>query len=147
MTGRAQNLQRMTRELRRIERVLAWVASELIRPPGLDANAVRAMLAARRLRDECFRPAIGEVGWVLLLDAFAARLEGRGVAMTAIGAPAGIPRSTAHRWAAHLLDRGLLVRLADEGDKRGGPVALSAAAAESVRAYLDAALKLSRLVP
>ncbi|HVQ08029.1 MAG TPA: helix-turn-helix domain-containing protein [Allosphingosinicella sp.] len=137
----------MTRELRRIERVLAWVASELIRPPGLDANAVRAMLAARRLRDECFRPAIGEVGWVLLLDAFAARLEGRGVAMTAIGAPAGIPRSTAHRWAAHLLDRGLLVRLADEGDKRGGPVALSAAAAESVRAYLDAALKLSRLVP
>jgi IclR helix-turn-helix domain len=147
MSGRAQNLQRMTRELRRIERVLAWVASELIRPPGLDANAVRAMLAARRLRDECFRPAIGDVGWLLLLDAFAARLEGRSVAMTAIGAPAGIPRSTAHRWAAHLLDRGLLVRLADEGDKRGGPVVLSATAAESVRAYLEAALKLSRLIP
>jgi hypothetical protein len=146
MAGRAQNLQQMTRELRRIERVLAWVAGELIRPPGLDADAVRAMLAARRLRDDCFRPAIGDVGWVLLLDAFAARLEGRGVAMTAIGAAAGVPRSTAHRWAAHLLDRGLLVRLADDGDRRGNPVALSAAAAESVRAYLEAALKLSRLI-
>lgn len=147
MAGRAQNLQQMTRELRRIERVLAWVSGELIRPPGLDADAVRAMLAARRLRDECFRPAIGDVGWLLLLDAFAARLEGRAVAMTAIGAPAGIPRSTAHRWAGHLLDRGLLVRLADEGDRRGSPVGLSPAAAESVRAYLEAALKLSRLIP
>lgn len=147
MAGRAQNLQQMTRELRRIERVLAWVSGELIRPPGLDANGVRAMLAARRLRDDCFRPAIGDVGWLLLLDAFAARLEGRGVAMTAIGAPAGIPRSTAHRWAAHLLDRGLLVRLDDDGDRRASPVGLSAAAAESVRAYLEAALKLSRLIP
>jgi IclR helix-turn-helix domain len=146
MAGRAQNLQQMTRELRRIERVLAWVSGELIRPPGLGAEAVRGMLAARRLRDECFRPAIGDVGWVLLLDAFAARLEGRGVAMTAIGAPAGVPRSTAHRWAGHLLERGLLVRTADEGDRRGSPVGLSPAAAESVRAYLEAALKLSRLI-
>jgi DNA-binding IclR family transcriptional regulator len=86
-------------------------------------------------------------GPALLLDAFAARLEGRGIAMTAIGAPAGIPRSTAHRWAAHLLDRGLLVRLPHEGDQRTGPIGLSAAAAESVRAYLEAALKLSRLIP
>jgi hypothetical protein len=147
MSGRAQNLQQMTRDLRRIERVLAWISGELTRPPGLDANGVRGILAARRLREDCFRPPVGEVGWALLLDAFAARLEGRGIAMTAIGAPAGIPRSTAHRWAAHLLDRGLLVRLGEDGDRRAGPIGLSAAAAESVRAYLEAALKLSRLIP
>ncbi|HEV7658582.1 MAG TPA: hypothetical protein VGO55_01930 [Allosphingosinicella sp.] len=146
MAGRAQNLQQMTRELRRIERVLSWVSGELTRPPGMDAKAVRSILAARRLRDECFRPPVGDVGWALLLDAFAARLEGRGVVMTAIGAPAGVPRSTAHRWATHLLGRGLLVRLPHEGDQRAAPVGLSAAAAESVRAYLEAALKLSRLI-
>jgi hypothetical protein len=144
MAGRAQNLQQISRELRRIERVLSWISSELTRPPGMDAKTVRTILAARRLRDDCFRPAIGDVGWALLIDAFAARLEGRGVVMTAIGAPAGVPRSTAHRWAAHLLDRGLLVRLPHEGDQRAAPIGLSAAAAENVRAYLEAALKLSR---
>ena len=146
MSGRAQNLQQMTRDLRRIERVLAWISGELTRPPGLDADAVRAILAARRLRDQCFRPAVGEVGWALLLDAFAARLEGHGIAMTTIGAAAGVPRSTAHRWAAHLLERGLLVRLPHDGDGRGAPVALSAAAAETVGAYLAAARKLSHLI-
>ena len=60
----------------------------------------RRAAPARRL----LPAAIGDVGWALLLDAFAARLEGRGVAMTSIGAPAGIPRSTAHRWALHLLE-------------------------------------------
>ncbi len=147
MTGRAYNLQRMTRELKRIERLLAWVARELARPAGMDAGSVRAILAARRLREDCFRPPIGEVGWTLLLDAFAARLEGGGVAMTAIGAAAGVPRSTAHRWAVHLLERGLLVRLPQQGDQRGGPVGLSAAAAETVSAYLAAALERSRLIP
>lgn len=147
MAGRAHNLQQMTRELKRIERLLAWVSSELVRPPGLDARAVRAILAARRLREDCFRPPVGEVGWTLLLDAFAARLEGGGLAMTTIGAAAGVPRSTAHRWATHLLDRGLFVRLPHQGDQRGGPLVLSAAAAESVSAYLAAALKLSRLLP
>jgi hypothetical protein len=146
MTGTVHNFQQMSRELRRIERLLAWIGGELTRPPRLDSGSVRAILAARRLRDDCFRPPIGDAGWALLLDAFAARLEGGGIAMTVIGAAAGIPRSTAHRWAAHLLDRGLLVRLPDDGDKCAAPLGLSTAAAESVGAYLEAAFRLSRVI-
>ena len=148
MIGSAQNLRQVTRELRRMERRLARLAeasgpSAPPRPPEINAASVRAILTARRLRDEVIGPALGEVAWALLLDAFAARLDGRGVAMTNLGAAAGIARSTAHRRAAQLLDRGLLVRHSGVGDDRTVLVTLSDDAAGRVHSYLTRALKLS----
>jgi DNA-binding MarR family transcriptional regulator len=79
-----------------------------------------------------------------LLEAFAARLEGRLVALTSLGGSEGIPRSTAHRWTRWLLDRGLLSSQPDPGDERITLVGLSDDAAERVRTYLANALSLSR---
>jgi DNA-binding MarR family transcriptional regulator len=105
---------------------------------------VQAILAARRLRELCLGPEVGDVAWALLLEAFAARLEGRMVALTSLGAGEGIPRSTAHRWTRWLLDRGLLSSHADPSDDRITLVELSEEAAERVRTYLANALSLSR---
>jgi hypothetical protein len=148
MISSAQNLRQVTRELRRMERQLARLAQPSgppapTRVPEINAASVRAVLAARRLRDESIGPALGEVAWALLLDAFAARLEGRGVAMTNLGTTAGIARSTAHRRAAQLLDRGLLVRHDGASDDRTVLVTLSDDCAGRVHAYLAKALKLS----
>jgi hypothetical protein len=114
------------------------------RRAGITAADVQAILAARRLRDLCLGPEIGDVAWGLLLEAFAEHLDGRRVALTSLGAAEGIPRSTAHRWTRWLLDRGLLSSHADPGDDRITLVTLSDDAAQRIRSYLTNALSLSR---
>lgn len=67
--------------------------------------------------------------------------------MTSLGARAGIARSTAHRWVASLLERGLLTRHVDPHDDRVALVGLSDDAAGRIRDYLVAALKQGSLLP
>lgn len=135
---RAYDLRGLGRELQRVNRTLRRIgALPGLSPPPLDAAAVRAILDARRRRDACFGPAIGEQAWAILLEAYAARLEGRLSVMTSLGAPAGIARSTAHRWVAALLERGLLTRQADPADERVVLVGLADDAAARIRAHLD----------
>ena len=139
-----------TRELQRVVRLLRQFmqAGAPGHAPGrratITAADVQAILAARRLRDLCLGPEIGDVAWGLLLEAFAEHLDGRRVALTSLGAAEGIPRSTAHRWTRWLLDRGLLSSHADPGDDRITLVALSDDAAQRIRTYLANALSLSR---
>jgi len=144
MDGKVQRLGYVGLELRRMKRTLARIA-RLPAPRGrlqVDAAAVRAILAARRLREEIFGAAIGDVAWALLLDAYAARLEGRGVAMTRLGAAAGVARSTSHRWGARLLERGLFVHHG-AGGGRTVSVGLSDDAAARIHDYLAAAIRMS----
>jgi DNA-binding MarR family transcriptional regulator len=138
--GRVYDLRSLSRELQRVNRTLRRIGGMPALPrPSIDSVSVRAILDARRLRDACFGPAIGELAWAILLEAYAARLDGRLSAMTSLGAPAGIARSTAHRWVAALLARGLLARHADPADERIVLVGLADDAAERIRAYLDEA--------
>jgi hypothetical protein len=145
---RTRTIAAATRELQKVVRLLrTFVRTEAPRPgrrATITAADVQAILAARRLRDLCLGPEVGDVAWALLLEAFGARLEGRLVALTSLGAGKGIPRSTAHRWTRWLLDRGLLSSRADPGDDRITLVELSDDAAERVRTYLANALSLSR---
>jgi len=147
---RVRTLSAATRELQRVVRLLRQFmqAGAPGHAPGrraaITAADVQAILAARRLRDLCLGPEIGDVAWGLLLEAFAEHLDGRRVALTSLGAAEGIPRSTAHRWTRWLLDRGLLSSHADPGDDRITLVALSDDAAQRIRSYLTNALSLSR---
>jgi DNA-binding MarR family transcriptional regulator len=114
--------------------------------PQVAGGAVRAAIAARRLRDEHFGPELRDAGWALLLEAYAARLDGRRLAMTELGAEAELAPTTAHRWIAWLVRRGLLVRCPHPQDERIVLVVLADATVDRVRGYLAAALRLSPLV-
>ena len=145
---RAYTLGDVSRELQRVNRTLRRLAAEPGRArPEINGASVRAILAARRMRDDCFGPDVGDLAWTLLLEAYAARLEGRLSVMTGLGAPAGIARSTAHRRVAWLLDRGLLTRHADPEDERIVLIGVSDDAAGSIRAYLAAAIAQSPGLP
>ena len=145
---RAHALGAVGRELQRVTRSLRRLAAEPARArPEISGASVRAIIAARRMRDACFGPAVGDLAWTLLLEAYAARLDGRLSVMTGLGAPAGIARSTAHRRVAWLLGRGLLTRHADPKDERIVLIGVSDDAADRIRAYLTAALAQSPWVP
>jgi len=145
---RAQTLGAVGRELQRVNRTLRRLAAEPGRTrPEINGASVRAIIAVRRMRDACFGPAVGDLAWTLLLEAYAARLDGRFSVMTGLGAPAGIARSTAHRRVAWLLGQGLLTRHADPEDDRIVLVGVSDDAAESIRDYLAAAMAQSPWLP
>jgi hypothetical protein len=148
---RARTFAAATRELHKVVRLLQRLAETGAQSPRAAARSgeitaadVQAILAARRLRELCLGPEVGDVAWGLLLEAFAARLEGRLVALTSLGAAEGIPRSTAHRWTRWLIDRGLLSGHADPGDDRITLVGLTDDAAERLRSFLKNASSLSR---
>lgn len=61
--------------------------------PEITSGAVRSVIAARSLRYEYLGASSGEVAWAILLEAFAARLEGRLVTMTDLCVAAGVPHS------------------------------------------------------
>jgi hypothetical protein len=149
--AQAQSLEAVKRELQRVNRTLRQLTRVRARgtiryhPAEIGSASIRAILAVRRLRDECFGAAVGDHGWSVLLEAYAARLDGRQSPMTGLGLAAGIARSTAHRRVAWLLDRGLLVRHPNPGNRRTAFVAPSDEAADRIAAYLAAAARISPL--
>jgi hypothetical protein len=145
LAAATRELQRVVRLLRQFTQAGAYAPDAGGRPAAITAADVQAILAARRLRELCLGPEVGDVAWGLLLEAFAEHLDGRRVALTSLGAAEGIPRSTAHRWTRALIDRGLLSSHPDPSDDRITLVALSDEAAERIRTFLASALGLSRL--
>ena len=133
--GATREIQRLNRTLRRVASAAALGRPETA-PSPIDANYVRAIIAARQLRQVRFGPEMGDIPWILLLEAFAAHLDGRRVTVTSLGTAEGIARSTAHRWTRCLLDQGLLTAHAAKGDQRVTLVGLSEQTATRIRAYL-----------
>ena len=95
-------------------------------PGPIDAQQVRALLRARRLRDHIFSSELfADPAWDIMLDLMAAHLEGAQVSVSSLCIAAAVPPTTALRWIRQLTDRGLLVRKADPGDGRRVFIALS----------------------
>jgi DNA-binding MarR family transcriptional regulator len=135
-----------TRELQRVNRTLRRMAGTNVRDGGAADSAAadaRAIVAARRLCQARFGLDLGDTGWMLLLEAFTARIEGRRLAVTSLGAAGGITRTTAYRWTRRLLERGLLSGVAAREGGRATFVLLADDAAEGIRASLAEARALS----
>jgi hypothetical protein len=109
----------------------------------IEAPAVRAIIRARRMRDQFFRGEIfADPAWDMLLDLMAARIEGKRVAVSSLCIAAAVPATTALRWIKMLTDRGLFVRSADPQDGRRVYIELSDEAARALTAYLRAVERL-----
>ena len=105
--------------------------------PPPSAPAIRAMIRARRTRDQYFAAELfADPAWDILLDLMAARLEGRDVGVSSLCIAAAVPPTTALRWISAMTEQGLLVRVADADDRRRVFIRLSADAAERMEACL-----------
>jgi len=144
-------LQQLTEDVSRIAAILSSLSEDEqaaianVKPaeaadkdePGIDAAFVRAIIRARRMRDQYFRGGLfADPAWDMLLDLMAARLEENRVAVSSLCIAAAVPATTALRWIKALTDRGLFVRSADPQDGRRVYIELSDDAARALTAYL-----------
>lgn len=143
-------LAQLSEEAARIADALASLSEgELIVPgaqQGSDSDAeevnagqVRAIIRARRMRDQYFRGEIfADPAFDMLLDLYAAR-----VAVSSLCIAAAVPATTALRWIKQLTDRGLFVRKADPQDGRRIYIELSEDAARAMANYLAAVQRIA----
>jgi len=150
-------LQRLSEDVGRIAAILAALSEDeaaIAGPkaageaedgmPGFDAAFIRAMIRARRLRDQYFRGELfADPAWDMLLDLMAARLEKHQVAVSSLCIAAAVPATTALRWIKALTDRGLFVRAADPEDGRRVYIELSDDTARALGAYLREVQRVS----
>jgi len=151
-------LQQLSEEVGRIATILASLSADdeagtSMRPRGeaqagtIDAGEVRAIIRARRLRDQYFKTDLfADPAWDMLLDLTAARLERQRVAVSSLCIAAAVPATTALRWIKTLTDYGVFIRIADPQDGRRVYIELSDKAAAGMEAYLKAARRISPLI-
>ncbi len=112
--------------------------------PPIDAARIRAIIRARRLRDQYFRGDLfADPAWDMLLDLMAARIERNRVAVSSLCIAAAVPATTALRWIKALTERGIFLRSADPRDGRRVFIELSDEAARAMAAYLRAAQRIA----
>lgn len=113
------------------------------RDPELNGPMVRSIIAARRLRDDHFWPLMNETAWTLLLEVYANRLEGQRLDVAGLSGATEVPLASCRHWIDWLHGRGMIFRNARLEDEEAAPVDLTDAAADEMRAYLLASLRLS----
>lgn len=110
------------------------------------AQEVRRVIHRRRLRSKFFGQFGGEAlfedpAWDMLLDLFAAELEGTQVSVSSLCIAAGVAPTTALRWIAKMTEMELFIRHPDPADRRRAFMTLSPRASEAMRAYMLALRK------
>lgn len=151
----AQRLRLLNEEVARLAEVLSQLAAQppasvRDRTPGYrgehanepepDPRTIRATIRARRLRDQHFTPELfADPAWDMLLDLYAARLEGRRVSVSSLCIAASVPPTTALRWIGTMHDAQLFGREPDPTDKRRAHITLTDRAAAAMRGYFGAA--------
>ncbi|MEZ5710805.1 MAG: MarR family transcriptional regulator [Blastomonas sp.] len=96
------------------EQYLAQAGQEPVR-----AVDVRGVIAMRQMRERYFDATLfADPAWDILLDLFAARLEGQPVSVSSLCIAAAVPPTTALRWIRVMTQQGLLSRHADRQDGR-----------------------------
>ena len=127
--------------------------------PFIDAPAAHASLMSpalireaiklRRLRDSYF-PAdlFADPAWDMLLDLFAARLEGVSVSVSSLCIAAAVPATTALRWVTGMTTSGILLRRHDPKDARRVFIELSNETAAQLTTYFSEMIRRSnQLLP
>ncbi|MDB5677076.1 MarR family winged helix-turn-helix transcriptional regulator [Sphingomonas bacterium] len=162
--GESAQLRQLNEEVARISRVLARLANEEKRPGGVadrqiayaapptapgssswTSSEIRKVIRARRMRDQFFADGLFEdPAWDMLLDLYAADLEGAQVSVSSLCIAAAVAPTTALRWIARMTEAELFVRQPDPFDRRRAFLALSEQARLKMDRYF-AALRQSGL--
>jgi DNA-binding MarR family transcriptional regulator len=105
-----------------------------------NAAKVRELIKLRRLREQHF-PAdlFADPAWDILLDLYAAKLEGKSVSVSSLCIAAAVPPTTALRWITSMTENGALVRNQDPHDARRVFIGLSQDSESRLSAYFEAA--------
>jgi DNA-binding MarR family transcriptional regulator len=97
---------------------------------------VRAVIRARRLRANYFESELfADPAWDILLDLLQAELSHRRVAVSSLCMAAAVPATTALRWINSMVDKGLIMRRADQFDGRRVWVELTPPTSLTIRRY------------
>jgi DNA-binding MarR family transcriptional regulator len=105
-------------------------------PARVDSATVRRMLRERRMREQFFAAELfADPAWDMLLDLYAAQLEGHPVAVSSLCIAAAVPATTALRWIKTMTDTGLLERQADPRDGRRIFIGLTGTATQAMDRY------------
>lgn len=110
-------------------------------PPAaaVDPQLVRQAIRARRLRDSFLGDGLFEdPAWDMLLDLYAAQLEGQRVSVSSLCIAAAVAPTTALRWITRLTEAGLFQRQPDATDRRRAFMALSSRGLAGMDAYMAA---------
>jgi hypothetical protein len=153
-----ERLDRLGDEVDRIAELLRWLTQrERGRPAevadrrpeygaepagevAIDAAEVRRAIRSRRLRDGFFEAGLfADPAWDVLLDLFAAELEGGTVSVSSLCIAAAVAPTTALRWIGRMTQDGLLERRADPADRRRAFMVLTERSRTAMRSYAAAA--------
>ncbi len=107
------------------------------------ARDVRRVIFHRQQRAKFFGGFSGEAlfedpAWDMLLDLYAAELEGTQVSVSSLCIAAGVAPTTALRWIAKMTSLDLFIRHPDPVDRRRAFMALSPQASSAMRSYMTA---------
>ena len=151
----AARLRQLSDEMGRIAATLARLStgpggpavkpSEAKAPaPSVDADTVRAVIRARRLRSRFFSEELfADPAWDMLLDLLQAEIAQLRVPVSSLCIAAVVPATTALRWIKTMTEQGLFVRRADPHDGRRVFVELAPAASDAMRRYFAEVGKLA----
>ena len=151
----AARLRQLSDEMGRIAATLARLStgpgSPALKPsetsavaPAVDADTVRAVIRARRLRSRFFSEELfADPAWDMLLDLLQAEIAQLRVPVSSLCIAAAVPATTALRWIKTMTEQGLFVRRADPHDGRRVFVELAPAASDAMRRYFADAGKPS----
>lgn len=144
----AERLRQLSEEVSRIASTLARLSTGPGSPiraieqpaagdvPPLSADAVRAVIRARRLRARYFRDELfADPAWDMLLDLLQAEIAQLRVPVSSLCIAAAVPATTALRWLKTMVSEGLFVRRADPHDGRRVFVELAPEASQALRRY------------
>ena len=160
--GDAVRLHRFSAEVARIAAVLARLAGEqggdvadrrqgfdagpaaaVVPDRAIDAQAVRQAIRARRLRASFLGEGLFEdPAWDMLLDLFAAELEGARVSVSSLCIAAHVAPTTALRWIGRLGEAGLFERRPDPQDRRRAFMALTPQGSQAMHGYAAALARM-----
>lgn len=139
-----KQLYQLSGELRQLADKLQATPPKLRSPPQMSAEWVRCLIRTRRLREAQFGHGIfADPAWDMLLDLYAARLEGKPVSVSSLCHASAVPATTALRWIRVLEEQGLILRHADPRDGRRIFLEISDDAAEKVEKVLRTALRVA----